>query len=169
MINYYPGKDLIFEKYCFVHNGHYYLSTVKVYEGGGIECWGSMTKQEFIEKTNYGWITVDIPDGEELRIGDIGLIVSQAKTELPTFRFDHKWITQESFVKDVLDAYYVSIGNKSVSELCFEAYKAYLAMPSKKNEERLRVAYNEVPEHNRHYVLGDQDLKDFPIRRILGI
>jgi len=171
MVNYYPGKRCIFETYCFIHNGNYYLTTLKVFEGGGIECWGSMDKAQFLEKTSSGWITIDVPDSTEVRIGDQGFVFTQAKTLRPdgSLIFAHKWITQEDFVKDVLDAVYVGMGNKSASEICFDAYYRYTADPSESNLEELRKAYLDVPEHNRRYVLGDQDLKDFPIRDVLGI
>lgn len=171
MIHYYPDKDCIFETHCFVNNGNYFLTTLKVFKGGGIECWGCMDKTEFLEKVSSGWITVDVPDGTEVRVGDQGFVFTQAKTlrQDGSLMFDHKWISQESLVKDVLDAVHVGMGNKSVSEICFDAYYRYTLDPSKTNLEELRKAYLNVPAHNRCYILGDQDLKDFPIRDVLGI
>jgi len=171
VIYYYPGKDCIFETYCFIHNTNYYLTTLKVFEGGGIECWGPMDKAEFLAKTSSGWITIDVPDGTEVRIGDQGFVFTQAKTLRKDggLMFAHKWITQADFVKAVLDAVHVGLGNKSASEICFDAYHSYILDPSKSNLEELRKAYLEVPAHNRCYILGDQDLKDFPIRDVLGL
>lgn len=170
MIIHYPDKKQIFESYCFIHNGSWFLATLKVFEGGGIEYWGRKSKEEFLKDSSSGWVTVDIPDGTELRIGEIGLIVNQAKTDLLLgCRFDHKWISQESFVKSVLDAYHVSLGNKSASEVCFEAFEAYQKNPCVIAHAKLKDAYFDVPEHERRFILGDQDNKDFPIKHILGI
>jgi hypothetical protein len=44
--------------------------------------------------------------------------------------------------------------------------KAYNDNPGQEQRERLRLAYEAVPEHLRMYC-GDMDSKDGPIRRIL--
>jgi hypothetical protein len=170
MIDYSQGKRKVFEKFCFVRNGNCYLAKISVYEGGRIECWGTMNREQFLEKANSGWITVDLPDGAELRIGDQEFVVKQAETlnQDGSLMFKHKWITQADFIKDVLDAEHTAKGNKSAAQLCCEAYDHYLQYPTPENKEKLRVAYEDVPKHNRRFVLGDQDLKDFPILDILN-
>jgi hypothetical protein len=161
---------LVREIYCFVHNGNYYLTTLKVFSDGMVDCWGRMDKQEFLAKIKSGWITIDVPDGTEVRIDDQGFIFNQAKTlrKDGSLMFAHKWITNDEFVKEVLDAIHRANGNKGASELCYEAYQRYDASPTRENLEALRRAYEEVPAHRRRYVLGDQDLKDGPIRSALG-
>ena len=163
MIDY--GLKVIQERDCFVKNGSYFAARIKVFEDGTVDCWGRMDKSEFIEKAKSGWITVDIPDGESLRICNQDLVVKQEETLNPdgTLMFKHKWITQEEFIKDILDSIYVAQGNKTASELCQEAYEACLKMKSADNLRILVDRYLEVPKHNRCFILGDQDLKDFPI------
>lgn len=51
-------------------------------------------------------------------------------------------------------------------ELCIRAYHAYLVEPSDFYRERLREAYEAVPEHERCF-LGDMDSRDSDFRRIL--
>lgn len=51
-------------------------------------------------------------------------------------------------------------------ELCREAYFEYLADPCDYTKEKLRKAYEAVPEHERIY-LGDMDSKDWDYQRIL--
>ena len=51
-------------------------------------------------------------------------------------------------------------------ELCKEAYFEYLTDPCDYTKEKLRKAYEAVPEHERMY-LGDMDSKDWDYRRIL--
>ena len=57
-------------------------------------------------------------------------------------------------------------GEKTTFELCKEAYFEYLANPYDYTKEKLRKAYEAVPEHERMY-LGNMDYKDWDIRRIL--
>lgn len=169
MINYNPGKRKIFERDCFVNNGGYFSAKISVYEDGKIECWGIMDKDKFLKQTTSGWITVDIPDGEKLRICGQDFVVKQAETlnQDGSLMFKHKWISQAEFVREILDAVHTAKGNKSAAALCYEAYDNYLTNPTQENKEKLRVAYEDVPAHNRRFVLGDQDLKDFPILDIL--
>lgn len=166
----YPGTK-IFERDCFVHNGSYFAARISVYDNGSIECWGLMDKQEFLAKAKSGWITVDLPEVTVIRLCDQDLIVTTAKTlnKDGSLVFNHKWITQESFIQEVLDVVHRAKGNKGASEICFEAYFNYLKNPSQINEDILRIAYNDVPFQNRKYILGDQDLKDGPIRSVLGL
>ncbi len=49
---------------------------------------------------------------------------------------------------------------------CIDAYHAYLVEPTDFNKERLREAYEAVPEHERCY-LGDMDTRDGDFLRIL--
>ncbi len=51
-------------------------------------------------------------------------------------------------------------------ENCMQAYHAYLTEPSDFNKERLRKAYEAVPEHERCF-LGDMDTRDSDFIRIL--
>lgn len=51
-------------------------------------------------------------------------------------------------------------------ELCIRAYHAYLVEPNDFYKERLREAYEAVPEHERCF-LGDMDTRDSDFRRIL--
>lgn len=156
---------------CFIHNGSYFAARIQVYEGGVITYWGRHTKEEFLADLEKGWITVDIPDGEELRICNQDLVVIQGKTNYQDGRlmFVHKWITKESFKMEVLDAIDRSLGNESAASICYKAFEKYQAEPTDENLKRLRIAYGNVPQHKRLYILGDQDLKDGPIRGVLGI
>lgn len=165
------NTKVISQHYCFVHNGSYFLTTLSVLASGKIECWGSMTETEFLEKVQSGWITIDVPDGTEVRIGDQGFVFKQANTLNPdgSTMFMHKWISKESFVADVLDSVQVAQGHESAASICYQAYEIYCTFKTDKSKETLRLAYFNVPEHSRRFILGDQDLKDGPIRSILGI
>lgn len=57
-------------------------------------------------------------------------------------------------------------GKPDAHELCLRAYHDYLTEPSDFYRERLREAYEAVPEHERCF-LGDMDTRDSDFRRIL--
>jgi len=52
-------------------------------------------------------------------------------------------------------------------EVCHQAYLAYRAEPTTANRERLRSAYEAVPEHQRLYTQRSMDNKDHDIKHIL--
>ncbi len=58
-------------------------------------------------------------------------------------------------------------GRPDSSARCQDAYAAYIANPTVQMRDALREAYEAIPEHNRMYVLGDQDVKDIPVRMII--
>lgn len=61
----------------------------------------------------------------------------------------------------------LSVQNKpDAHENCIQAYHAYLTEPTNFNKERLREAYEAVPEHERCF-LGDMDSQDSDFIRIL--
>jgi hypothetical protein len=57
-------------------------------------------------------------------------------------------------------------GEADTLEICRRIYHQYLINPTTANRERLRQAYEAVPEHERMY-LGDMDTKDADYVRIL--
>ncbi len=57
-------------------------------------------------------------------------------------------------------------GKPDAHEAAINAYHAYLVEPNEFYKERLREAYEAVPEHERMY-LGDMDTRDSDFRRIL--
>lgn len=68
--------------------------------------------------------------------------------------------------KEIEDMMKKVCGEETTLELCREAYFEYLADPCDYTKEKLRKAYEAVPEHERMY-LGDMDSKDWDYRRIL--
>jgi hypothetical protein len=69
-------------------------------------------------------------------------------------------------LKELLD-YPNELGEKeSARDRCRAVYHQYLEWPDENTRERLRAAYEAVPEHERIY-LGDMDMKDQDYRRIL--
>jgi hypothetical protein len=57
-------------------------------------------------------------------------------------------------------------GKETTLEICRRIYHQYLVDPTTANREKLRQAYEAVPEHERMY-LGDMDTKDADYVRIL--
>src|SRR5688572_29830757 len=59
-------------------------------------------------------------------------------------------------------------GIPTTSEQFGGVLEGFLADPSEGSRLRLREAYYAIPEHLRVYVLGDQDMADYPVKVLIG-
>ncbi|EHQ25189.1 DUF7639 domain-containing protein [Mucilaginibacter paludis] len=57
-------------------------------------------------------------------------------------------------------------GEPTTLEICRQAHQDYLHNPSRSNQEKLRIAYENVPNHQKIYI-GDMDTKDIEVRMII--
>lgn len=57
-------------------------------------------------------------------------------------------------------------GEPTSLEICVEVYAQYLKNPTQALKEALKVAYENIPEHEKMYV-GDMDVKDTAVRMII--
>ena len=144
---------------AFIHNGaHHFLTDIKVYKDGLIDCWGFVDINGFKGKIASGWVVTSLPEGARVSIA--GGLVDFTATDI------NAHVREEEFVKEVADIIEGLNDRPTSSETCLAALKAYTSAPSEEAREALRIAYEAVPEHNRRY-LGDMDVKDFPIRMII--
>ncbi len=143
---------------AFIHNFDYHLTHISIYRDGKVDCWGLVTFEEFQQKVRSGWVVTQPPPNAKV---SVSFLASFVATEA------HYCIDPEEFIREVADEIEGLNGRPTSRERCFAAWVAYEASPSDATRQSLRVAYEAVPEHNRRFVLGDQDRKDSPIRRVL--
>lgn len=142
----------------FIKNGPHHLTNLKVYQDGMVDCWELVSFKRFQQRVEDGWVVTSLPEGAEVFAYPLGSFVA---TKVKTF------VREAELVKEVADAIEELNGRPASADRCVEAYEAYEAAPSDEARERLRAAYEAMPAHNRPYVLGDMDRKDFPIREII--
>lgn len=151
-----PGKA----RNVYIHNGEYYLSQLKVYADGMIDCWNLVNLEEFKQKITDGWIVLALPEGAELNIHMLGSFTATGVMN---------YISPENLIKEVKDTI-AELNNKPTSlELCRRAYDVYGEYPSIENKKKLRTTYYAMPEHMRVFVLGDMNAKDSPITSIIDV
>jgi hypothetical protein len=142
----------------FIKNGPHHLTNLKVYQDGMVDCWELVSFKRFQQRIEDGWVVTRLPEGAEVFAFPLGSFVA---TKVKNF------VTEAELVKEVADAIDELNGRPTSMARCLEAYEAYQAAPGNDARERLRDAYEAMPAHNRRYVLGDMDSKDFPIRAIV--
>lgn len=146
-------------RHIFIRNGGtYFLTDLKVYADGMIDCWGLVDLATFRQKVASGWVATSFPQGADANAH-----------HLASWRFDepHAWITSEQLIAEVADEIEHLCGRPTTEDRCLAALEDYLDAPSDEHLAALRDAYLAVPEHLRLYLLGDMDYKDFPLRTLI--
>lgn len=143
----------------FIHNGDYHLTDLKIFQDGKIDCWGGLIDfEEFKQKVASGWVRTTIPTGSSISIFPLGDFV------LPS---EINRVEESELIKEVQDVLNRLNGRSTTSEICYDLYETYQKYPTEENKIALREAYERIPKHNRHYVLGDMNLHDDPIIEII--
>ncbi len=143
---------------AFIHNWTYHLVPVSVYQDGMVDCWGLVDFQTFEAKVQEGWVVTQPPADARVDIQPLG--------HLTALQSDY-WIDANEFVKEVADEIEALNGRQTSASRCRAAWERYQSEPSEQSLAELRIAYESIPEHNRRYVLHDQDCKDHAIRRVV--
>ncbi len=146
---------------AFICNGSYFLTDLTIYEDGDIDCWGIISFEEFLQKVEQGWVTVELPQSDSLEISIHGLGEISPGYHYQTYK------SNEDLIAEVRDILKQLNGLPDSSKLCRAAWKDYQQEPSEEKRLALRQAYEAIPTHKRRYVLRDQDRKDYPIRRVI--
>lgn len=142
----------------FIHNRRYFLTELKIYADGVIDCWEQVTFDCFKRKVADGWVVTGFPAGADVSIH-----------HLSSFKVgsESRSISPEALVAEVADIIETLNGRPSCFDKFREALTAYQQQKTPEAKEKLRVAYEAVPDYERVYLLGDQDAKDIPIRVLL--
>jgi hypothetical protein len=142
----------------YIKNGPYHLTEMSVWADGQIQCWGPLiTFERFQQKVAAGWVVTALPENAQVSVWPLGRFTA-VRVE--------NGVAEAELVKEVADLIDELNGRPTASHRCREALRAYQESPSEERKEVLRAAYEAVPSHRRIF-LGDQDAKDWPIRRIL--
>lgn len=141
----------------FIHNLEYHLTEIKIYKDGKIDCWGLVDFEEFKEKIKNGWVKTSIPEDSIVSVFSLGHFNIK----------NTQFIKESELIREVEDTIHELNGLPTTLEICRDIFEKYNDNPTKENREKLKKAYENIPEHNRLYVLGDMDKQDYPIRKII--
>ncbi|MET9121659.1 NADAR family protein [Streptomyces sp. NPDC004528] len=137
--------------------GHY-VADLFVYADGAIRCVGEMDLQGLRERLTSGLIALRDPER----------LAPAATREGPRWSARYpEPLTDEGFMGEVEDEIESLNGRPTSSDRCWEAIMRYLQEPTEDNRQGVRAAYLTIPAHRRVYVLGDMDLQDIPLRKLV--
>ncbi len=143
---------------AFIRNFEYHLTHISIYRDGMVDCWGLVTFEQFKQKVRSKWVVTQPPQDAKV---SVSFLASFTATDASY------WIEPEEFIREVADEIEGLNGRPTSRDRCSAAWHAYEESPANATKEALRLAYEEVPAHNRRFILGDMDRKDHPIRRVL--
>ena len=116
-----------------------------------------ITHQALFDLFESGVLSTRVPDGSVVNVGALGAFEA----------VNGSWLIEPAErVRELRGLIQELRGSPSLQQACIKVFKEYEREPTKQNKERLRLAYEAVPEHLRIFC-GDMDSKDQPIRRIL--
>lgn len=141
-----------------MYNSSYQLETIKVYEDGLIGCWGLVDLDGFKQNVPQGQVVTQVPAGQEISCHHLFYGPSTLRC----------YVEIDEFVKEVEDTILELQEKPTSSDLCREAFQAYIGEPTTAHQQVLQAAYERVPKHLRVYLLHDMDMKDRPIKHILS-
>jgi hypothetical protein len=124
----------------------------------GIEKPELVSIDEFTSLIKDGTISTEIPEDSTVHIYGFG------KCTVGTCQYSANIEEKLSEINDIISQLN---GDKTTSEICREVYEEYIENPTVRLKDLLKVAYENIPEHLRTYVLGDMDAKDIPVRMII--
>ena len=139
--------------------GQLYLTTLTAYEDKTFEI-GLLEEKYFSLEEIKEMFEKNILTTE---VKDRFFIKDFAEIEIEKINY---FVEKSQKFKEIEDMMKKVCEEETTLELCREAYFEYLADPCDYTKEKLRKAYEAVPEHERIY-LGDMDSKDWDYRRIL--
>lgn len=116
-----------------------------------------LTLPELEELIAQGTIVTEVPSSSKVHIYGLGSFTIKDTS----YAAD---INQKlSEIRDIIRALN---GEPDSIQLCRLAYKQYIDNPTSANKEQLKIAYENIPDHNKMYV-GDMDTKDIEVRMII--
>ena len=139
--------------------GQLYLTTLTAYEDKTFEI-GLLEEKYFSLEEIKEMFEKNILTTE---VKDRFFIKDFAEIEIEKINY---FVEKSQKFKEIEDMMKKVCEEETTLELCREAYFEYLANPYDYTKEKLRKAYEAVPEHERIY-LGDMDSKDWDYQRIL--
>lgn len=152
-------------RYAFVReNGYVFLTAIRIYAGGQIDIHPRYGEERLIDLEAFeklvssNDISVTVPSGTLVEIDTLG-----------RFRVVDVWSYVErpgDFIDEIADVIVELDGQPDLVAKCRQVFQEYLTEPTVRNRERLKQAYEAVPEHHRMYV-GDMDTKDIPVRMVI--
>lgn len=148
------------------HPWGFYITAIRVYQDGIIDCWDLVDLDTFKRKARSGWLVTRFPDGAKVDLSGPSVGIRFTAVDIAADA------DVEDLIRQVEDEIRWLNGQPTTADTCREAFEAYQRAPSAAAILRLHATYTDVPTHLRPELLaddGDGGLEeiDYKIRYIL--
>jgi hypothetical protein len=144
---------------AFIHNRHFYLTTLKVYQDGVIDCWGLMTFEDFKQKVAEGWVTRSLPEGAIVGVGKFAWFTANE------VRIEGE---PSDLIKDVANALAELNGRPTAIMRLTVAMRRLKEQDDRDVRLELRRAYDDLPAYDRQFVFGSHMEGRKDVQRIIA-
>jgi hypothetical protein len=134
--------------HAFIHNGSYFVSEIRVYQDGIIDCWDLVDFEGFKQKIVQGWVVTTLPNNAPV---SVSRLVRFTATETQTF------VKEEEFIKEVADAIEELNRRPTSTHKCRAAFQRFQEEHSEEARQQVQKTYEAVPEHLRWFLLDEMD------------
>ncbi|MFI0485961.1 hypothetical protein [Actinomadura sp. 9N215] len=132
---------------CHSHRS-YHVTDLLVFAAGAISCWEWVDVEGLRGKLYSGWGVTEVSEGGQINAFELG----RWKAAEPAFG-----LTPEMLLGEVADDLDRLNGCPDFTGRCLAVLDRYLETREETDRRALRNAYLAIPEHQRHYSLGDMD------------
>jgi hypothetical protein len=145
---------------AFIHNGSYFVSEIRVYQDGMIDCWDLVDFEGFKQKIKQGWVVTMLPHNAPVAVSRLGRFTA---TEIKSA------LKEEEFIKEVADAIEELNGRPTSIDKCQKAFQRFQEKRSAETRQQVQETYEAVPEHLRWFVLDEMDPDIIDIQSALNV
>jgi hypothetical protein len=144
---------------AFIHNHSYFLTELRVYQDGIIDCWGLMTFDEFKAKVADGWVTRSLPEGARVSVGKFAWFTANE------VRIDGE---PSDLIKDVANALAELNGRPTAIMRLTIAMRRFKERDARDIRLDLRRAYDDLPAYDRQFVFGSRMEGHKDVQRVIA-
>jgi len=134
--------------HVFIHNGWYFVSELRVYQDGIIDCWDLVDFEGFKQKVAEGWVVTTLPNNALVSVSRLGRF---------TATVIQAGLKEQEFMKEVADAIEELNRRPTSMDKCRTAFQRFQDEQSEEAIQHLGAAWEAVPEHLRWFVLDEMD------------
>jgi hypothetical protein len=138
-----------------------YLAQLSVFEDGKIELTNIPEKQVF-ELSELKKLIDEKKLLSEIALKERVTILGFGSFEIS----DGKGVVIQNKYLEILDIFNKLQGIEGTLEICRKIFEEYKKQPSEELKNKLKIAYENIPQHQRIFV-GDMDTKDHEVKRII--
>jgi hypothetical protein len=101
---------------AFIRNGWYFVSEIRVYQDGMIDCWELVDFEGFKQKIKQGWVVTTLPNNALVSVSRLGRLTATAVQPA---------LKEDEFIKEVADVIEELNGRPTSMDKCRDTFQRF--------------------------------------------